>query len=210
MRAKSHLLKASAMKEFDDMGSAFAGLESVPPMTYGNSADAERVAPAEAQSAQPELEQVAQAPAERRVGLLTRLWKSWATRSLVAGGIATVVDILVGLGVLAVFDSFNEHLPPHRAVSIAAMVGVAVGTMVAFVVNRFFAFKEKNPKVAGPALKFLLATAVAMVIHGQLVAFLKVQYAVPFPIAKMGADLAVFSVGQLLVLRFLVFPKKKT
>jgi putative flippase GtrA len=151
----------------------------------------------------------AEAPKSRLRAVVQKAWKSWATKSLAAGALATIVDILVGLGLLELFDALKLGFDAHRAVSIAAMVGVAVGTVVSFLANRFFAFKEKNPKLAAPAVKFLIATGVAMLVHGQLVAYLKVHYAVPYPIAKMVADVAVFLVGQLLILRYIVFPKKK-
>lgn len=136
-------------------------------------------------------------------------WGSWAARSLAAGGVATVVDILVGLTVLELLEVFVVGLQPLRAVSIAAMVGVAVGTTVSFLINRYFAFKEHKAKLAAPAVKFLVITGLAMIVHGQLVAFLKVRYGIPFPLAKIAGDLAIFSVGQLFVLRYIVFPKAK-
>ena len=53
------------------------------------------------------------------------------------------------------------------------------------------------------------ATAVpVLLIHGQIVVLMRDHVGVPFVFAKMIADLGVFSVGQLLWLRYLVFPKK--
>ena len=64
-------------------------------------------------------------------------------------------------------------------------------------------------KLTKPALKFVLATSASMLIHGQLVVLLRDHAGVPFVVAKMIADIGVFSVGQLLLLRYLVFPKAK-
>lgn len=149
-----------------------------------------------------------------------RVWRSWATRSLAIGGIATVVDVVVGLSAISIGLSTR----------VGAMAGVAVGAAFTFFANRYFAFREHDPKLAKPALKFLLATCVAMLVHGQLVVVLcrafGVEQADPggftmapppkgdgahvlFVVAKMIADVAVFSVGQLLVLRYLVFPKRR-
>src|SRR5437773_10217004 len=126
--------------------------------------------------------------AQTMKALAKKLWRSWATRSLAIGGIATVLDILVGttcLSLLAVPTRF------------AAMCGVVVGATFTFFANRYFAFKEHNPKLTKPALKFVLATSASMLIHGQLVVLLRDHAGVPFVVAKMIADIGVFSVGQL-------------
>ncbi|MBI3180641.1 MAG: GtrA family protein [Myxococcales bacterium] len=88
-----------------------------------------------------------------------------------------------------------------------AMAGVAVGAAFTFFANRYFAFREHNPNLAKPALKFLLTTALAMLAHGQLVVFMRDGLGVPFLLAKLAADLCVFTFGQLLLLRFVVFPR---
>jgi hypothetical protein len=151
-------------------------------------------------------------------GLATWAWNSWATRSLAIGAIATAIDIGVGLGIIFLFERLNhDGLQLLAGVTIdeylwtraGAMLGVAVGAAFTFFANRHFAFKEHNPKLASPALKFLIATGLAMLVHGQLVVLLNMRLHVPFVAAKMIADIGVFSIGQLLLLRYLVFPKKK-
>ncbi len=132
--------------------------------------------------------------------LVQRLWKSWATRSLAIGAGATVIDI--GVGLLCVTGL-------GLATRIGAMLGVAVGATFCFFMNRYFAFREHNPQLASPAAKFIVATAASMVIHGQFVVMLRDHFGVPFVVSKMIADVGVFSLGQLLVLRYLVFPKAK-
>jgi len=131
---------------------------------------------------------------------VTKAWHSWATRSLTIGALATVLDITIGL--------FCLHWL-GQSTRVGAMSGVAVGAAFTFFANRHFAFKEHNPKLAKPALKFLLATGVAMAVHGQFVVFMRDGVGIPFVLAKVVADLAVFSVGQLFVLRYLVFPRAK-
>ncbi|MHB8873096.1 MAG: GtrA family protein [Myxococcaceae bacterium] len=133
-------------------------------------------------------------------GLLRKLWSSWATRSLAVGAAATVLDIVVGLICLHLIQ-----LPTR----LSAMSGVAIGGAFTFFANRHFAFKEHNPKLAKPALKFILATGLGMLIHGQFVVLMRDGVGIPFVMAKVIADLGVFSVGQLLVLRYLVFPRSK-
>lgn len=133
-------------------------------------------------------------------GVARRLWRSWATRSLAVGAIATALD--VGVGVAFV----NGLMAPTR---LGAMAGVAIGAAFTFFASRFFAFREHDPSLARPAVRFLLATGLAMLVHGQLVVLLRDGAGVPFVLAKLVADVGVFTVGQLFLLRYLVFPKRK-
>ncbi|MFZ5468026.1 MAG: GtrA family protein [Myxococcota bacterium] len=131
---------------------------------------------------------------------LLRLCRSWATRSLAVGAVASLIDIGMGVLCLGVFLTGTR---------LAAMTGVAVGAAFTFFANRYFAFREHNPKLASPALRFLLATGASMLLHGQLVVLLRDRLGVPFVAAKIVADMVVFTVGQLFVLRFFVFRKKR-
>lgn len=133
-----------------------------------------------------------------------RFWRwalqSWATRSLAVGAVATAVDIGVLLLCVEVF-----HFPKPAG----AMVGVSVGSTLTFFANRHFAFRDHEPEIAPQALKFLLATAGGMVAHAGCVWFFTDRLAVPLVIAKMMADVCVFTFGQLLVLRYVVFPARR-
>ena len=129
-----------------------------------------------------------------------RVIDSWATRSLAVGAVATVFDIAVGSLLLFQLGASTR---------VAAMVGVVVGATFTFFANRYFAFKEHNPKLTGPAVRFVAVTLVSTLVHGQFVVWLRETVGVPFVAAKMVADVAVFSIGQLLLLRYLVFPKTK-
>ena len=127
-------------------------------------------------------------------------YDSWVTRSLVVGACATVLDVCVLL--------ITRKLGMTTRYS--AMVGVLFGSTLTFFLNRHFAFRDHDPKLAPQALKFIVATAVCMVIHGYLVQLLTDRWGVPVVISKLLADLVVFTGGQLLVLRYLVFPKART
>lgn len=133
-------------------------------------------------------------------GFLKKAYHSWATRSLAIGALATVIDLALGLACLHLLGLSTR---------VGAMSGVAVGAAFTFFANRHFAFKEHNPALAKPALKFLLVTALAMGVHGQFVVLMRDHAGIPFVVSKVIADLAVFSVGQLFVLRYLVFPRAK-
>ena len=134
--------------------------------------------------------------------LAKRLWGSWATRSLAVGGVATAVDVSVLLFCVHFFQLPNP---------VAAMCGVAVGSTLTFFANRHFAFKANQaPGELGPQLfRFVATTAVAMVVHAGVVHVLADRLDVEVVIAKFIADILVFSVGQLLILRYIVFPEKR-
>jgi putative flippase GtrA len=128
-------------------------------------------------------------------------WDSWATRSLAMSSAATVVDISV-----LVFCVELLGLPNP----VAAMVGVTFGSAFTFFANRHFAFRDHHPDLAPQVMKFVLTTAVAMVIHASLVYIFADRLRIPVVFAKIIADIIVFSVGQLLVMRYFIFPKKRT
>jgi len=138
------------------------------------------------------------APESKLRGRLARIWNSWATRSLAVGAVATVLDLAIGL-------TLRNLL--HVETRIAAMSGVIIGSTFTYFANRYFAFRDENPALASSMLKFVLATVISSLVHGQFVVWLTDRLGVPFALSKVLADLAIFSVGQLLVLRYLVFPK---
>jgi len=125
-------------------------------------------------------------------------WQSWATRSLAVGAAATALDICVLLVCVKLLNLPNP---------VGAAVGVTVGSTFTFYANKHFAFRDAGAAVGSQALKFVGATACSMVIHASFVWLLADRMGVNVVLAKMIADVAVFSVGQLLVLRYLVFPK---
>ncbi|HEX4622679.1 MAG TPA: GtrA family protein [Myxococcaceae bacterium] len=87
------------------------------------------------------------------------------------------------------------------------MIGVTFGSAFTFFANRHFAFRDHHPDLAPQAMKFILSTCVAIVIHASLIYLLADRLRIPVVIAKFMADIIVFSVGQLLVLRYFVFPR---
>ena len=130
--------------------------------------------------------------------LLKKVIASWATRSLAVGAVATAIDVTIGSFLVYVLG-----LPT----AVSAMLALAVGSTVNFLGQRRFAFNER--KVATPAARWALMTAAQSVVHGQLVQLFRDAWGVPYPLAKMGGDLLVFGVLQLVLLRVFVFPKKR-
>jgi putative flippase GtrA len=138
----------------------------------------------------------------KRAGVLDwvmRARRSWATRSLAVGAIATALDILILLFCVRYLGFSNPE---------GAMAGVAVGATFAFFANRHFAFRDHNPQLVPQAAKFIAATLMAMIVHAIFVWLLADRLGTPVVIAKLIADVAVFSVGQLFILRYLVFPRR--
>ena len=129
--------------------------------------------------------------------MIQKVLKSWATLSLAAGAVGTVFDLALGTTLLKLGT-------PTR---VSAMVGTAFGSTIAFFLNRYVAFREKKPKVAVPAFRFLLVTIVGITIHGQLVVLFRDELGVPYVPAKMIADICVFTFAQLVIFRYFVFPK---
>ena len=145
-----------------------------------------------------------QSPPRRPRGLLALLkwcWHSWATRSLAVGAAATVLDVAVLLVCVKAFRLPNP---------IGAMVGVLFGSTLTFFANRHFAFRDHNPNLAPQAAKFVLTTLAAMLVHAQVVYLFADRLDIPVVLAKLCADVIVFTVGHLLLLRYFVFPKKKS
>ena len=130
--------------------------------------------------------------------LVQRVMRSWAARSLQVGALATVVDICV---LLVCKKALKLPTP------VGAAAGVAIGSTIAFFLNRRWAFRAQGTPVAGQAVKFLISTLIAMSIHAPLVGILADRLDVPVVVAKLIADVLVFSIGQLLAMRFLIFRK---
>jgi putative flippase GtrA len=146
----------------------------------------------------------------------------WVTRSLAVGAATTCIDVSVsstalflgkrngldGTVKLALLE--GPLSPTLNLTSCAAMLGGVSGTIATYVLSRSFAFKDSDASVSKSAPKFLAAIVAGMLIHGQVVYFLRDVVGVAFVPAKILADMLVFLGPQLVVLRWVVFPKRKT
>jgi putative flippase GtrA len=139
---------------------------------------------------------LARRASRRWPGALLWLWRGWASRSLAIGALATPLDLLVG----------TLALGAGASTRVAALTGLALGGTFGFFANRFFAFPEKGQKLATPALRYVIVTVLSSLLHAELTAVLRDDLQVPFVGAKLVADVLVFSVLQLAVLRYIVFP----
>lgn len=127
--------------------------------------------------------------------------RAWAVPSLLVGAVATAVDVAVLLAAIRWL---------HASSAGGAMLGVAVGSTVAFLGNRTFAFRSSAQAWVPEALRFLAGTTVGMLLHAALVRTLADRVGVPVVLAKLISDVCVFTFGQLLLLRFFVFPARRT
>ncbi len=131
---------------------------------------------------------------------LGRLACGWASRSLCVGAVATMVDVAVLLLCVRWLGFPNP---------LGAAVGVTVGSTVAFFGNRKFAFPDCEPEFRPQLVRFAATVGVGIAVHAPLVGVLADMFAVPVVLAKLIADLAVFGLGQLFLLRYFVFPEAK-
>ena len=134
------------------------------------------------------------------VKAVLRLSRGWASRSLAVGAVATLVDVCVLLLCVRLLGFPNP---------LGAAVGVSVGSTVAFFGNRWFAFRDADKQLAPQVVRFVATISVGIAIHASLVHVLADMFSVPVVLAKLIADLAVFGLGQLFLLRYLVFPEAK-
>ena len=127
--------------------------------------------------------------------------RSWAVPSLLVGAVATLVDVGVLLAAMRWLRASSAE---------GAMLGVAVGSTLAFLGNRRFAFRSSARSWLPEALRFLAGTVAGMLVHAMMVRTLADRMGVPVVLAKLASDVCVFTFGQLLLLRFFVFPARRT
>lgn len=135
---------------------------------------------------------------KRLTDVWARLKNGWASRSLAVGAVATLVDVCVLLVCVRGLGFPNP---------LGAAVGVTVGSTVAFFGNRNFAFRDTEPEIGPQMLRFVAMVSVGIAVHASLVHVLADMFFVPVVLAKLIADLAVFGLGQLFLLRYVVFPE---
>ncbi len=136
-----------------------------------------------------------------RVGTWWR-WgqRQWELRTLEAGAASTLIDLAVLISLVQL-----AHLNPVPA----AASGVAVGATVNFILSRRWAFTDSKGRLSGQIVRYFLGMAVAISIHASLVYLLTDRWGVYYVIAKLTADLLVFGLGNMFLLRVVVFPRMR-
>jgi putative flippase GtrA len=125
---------------------------------------------------------------------MRKFFGSWATKSLLFGALAGAVDYSIGTFLAVVLNA------PTR---LCAAVGLCFGATFNYLTQRNIAFKGRASK--GSFLRWLIVTVLQIAVHGQIVVLLRDRLGVPYVLSKMGGDLLIFSVLQLVLLRYVVF-----
>ena len=138
---------------------------------------------------------------ENKLPWPARLAGSWIVRSLAVGAVSSGVDYALVYGT-STFLAFPA--------AFAALCGLGVGTVTNFLLNRRFAFKDSGAGWAGAAVRYFGALGCLMLVHATAVGLLTERAGLHILLAKLVADVTLLSGGQLLVLRYIVFPRNKT
>jgi putative flippase GtrA len=126
--------------------------------------------------------------------------RSWISVSLIGSMIGTVFDLAVVITLVQA---------AHFNAAAAAPCGVFVGATANFFVNKIFAFKDSHGHTGAQLARFLGGTALAAAVHAGLVYLLTNKLGIFYVFSKLIADVMVFTVGNLFLLRFVVFPKNR-
>ncbi len=132
--------------------------------------------------------------------LLARIWNFWAVRSYLAGGVGTLAEIIYVVPMV-------EWLGTPRVLAVAS--GQVLGASVAFVVNKYFAFRDKDPRIGWQATKYLAVFCAQLALHSAMTATMIHRLGFHYLIAKFVADFGIFVVMQLFALRYFVFPQRR-
>lgn len=126
-------------------------------------------------------------------------WSVNNTRELVSAGAGGAVGSMLDVAVLVLMV---EH---HAPIAAAAFCGAAAGAVTNFVLNKYFAFRDRSPINGRQLARFgLVAVATALLMAGamQLVA---VKLGVPYLLAKLVCAAVVFAVWTYPAQRRIVF-----
>ena len=126
--------------------------------------------------------------------------RSWISVSLIGNLVGTVFDLAVVITLVQA---------AHFNAAVAAPCGVFVGATANFFVNKIFAFKDSHGHTGAQFARFLGGTAIAAAVHAGLVHILTNKLGLFYVFSKLIADVLVFTVGNLFLLRFFVFPKNR-
>lgn len=127
---------------------------------------------------------------------MARQGQHWAVKSLAVGAVASAVDLLL----LLTAKHWGRFSP-----GACAAAGVLGGALTSFLLNRRFTFQQKGP-LLGPAVRFATGTLLLTALHAASVTVMSRQLEAPLLLAKYGSDVLVLLGGNLLLLRYVVFP----
>jgi putative flippase GtrA len=132
-----------------------------------------------------------------RVETSTVAFNRWFTRSLAVGAVASGCD----------WATAGTLLWLQTPTRLATIGGTTLGAVIGYFGNRYFAFRDHDTHDNGSLLRFVVVCSVSIAVHGQVVVWLTATGLI-FAGAKLIADLVIFNVGQLFLLRRFVFPAR--
>jgi len=127
-----------------------------------------------------------------------RFREYWAVRSLGAGAFSSTVDLMV-----LVLLVERAHVTPV----LATVLAVAAGAAVNFLLNKYVAFRDRDPEVVRQAARFAAGVGASLVLHAALVYTLTQRFGLHYLFAKLLADGLIFTFGNLALNRYIVFPE---
>jgi putative flippase GtrA len=136
---------------------------------------------------------------EARPSTLRQLSQFWAVRSLGVSAFGAALDIAVMVS-LVHFLGWDPVF--------ATAFGVAAGGTLNFFLNKYVAFRDRDPNVGLQALRYAAATGLAFVLYEGVFYTLLREFQVEYIVAKILADLLVFNAGALILNRHIVFPDR--
>lgn len=131
--------------------------------------------------------------------LRARVARSWAARAFLAGGVGAAVDIAL----LVALVHFGRVDP-----MVATAVGVLAGGVVNFGAQKYLAFRDRDRKVGLQALRYASAFGLAFVLFEAVYYTLTARFGLDYLLAKILADVLVWSGGGLLLNRYVIFPER--
>jgi len=131
---------------------------------------------------------------------LSKVLDGWAARSLAASGVASLGDYSVLLVCAKLL-----RLPS----TVSAFLGLCIGISSSFLLNRRFAFRQSSATFGGALVRYLVAIGCLIPLHAVTVGLLTDRVQIPIVLAKLLADATLLAGGQLLLLRYVVFPRNK-
>lgn len=136
---------------------------------------------------------------QARPSTFARLGQLWAIRSLGVSAFGAALDIAVMVS-LVHFLGWDPVF--------ATAFGVAAGGTLNFFLNKYLAFRDRDPNVGLQALRYAAATGLAFVLYEGVFYTLIRQFRIEYVVAKILADLLVFNAGALILNRHIVFPDR--
>jgi putative flippase GtrA len=130
----------------------------------------------------------------------SKVGERWVVRSLVANALASTGDYAVLLTCAKVLG-----LPS----SVCALLGLSVGMTGSFLLNRSFAFPHNAASLGGALARYVAVIGCLMSLHAAAVGLLTDRLGMPIVAAKLLCDAILLAGGQLLLLRYVVFPRNK-